>query len=103
VIGNGRVALAPFVHEPLTAGTKITVGVRPEHLVIDREGTVEGTVRAVEWLGHERHVVCDVAGTDITVREPSDRPAPAAGEAVKLRSAPEHVHLFDPSTTERLN
>jgi ABC-type sugar transport system ATPase subunit len=106
VLGDGHVPLAPLGTEPLADGTKVTVGVRPEHLLIDAEGgegTVTGTVRAVEWLGHERHIICDLDGTDVIVREPAEGTAPDTGSRVRLFAAPEHVHLFDPATTERIN
>jgi ABC-type sugar transport system ATPase subunit len=59
-------------------------------------------VIAVEWLGHERHVIVDVAGEKVTVRESSAGPAPAEGDEVRLRADPGEIHLFDPDTTERL-
>ena len=56
----------PSGGEPVVDGTKVIVGVRPEHLlpIGRRARSVAATVAAVEWLGHERHVICDVAGTD---------------------------------------
>jgi multiple sugar transport system ATP-binding protein len=102
LLGDGRVPLSPLGAEPVADGTKVTVGVRPEHLLIG-DGTVSATVRAVEWLGHERHIICDLGGTDVTVREPAEGTAPTPGTVVRLHAAPEHVHLFDPATTERIN
>ena len=63
------------------------------------------TVRAVEWLGHERLVICDLAGHQITVRQPSSGDRRRGGRRRARASAadPGHVHLFDPATTERLN
>jgi hypothetical protein len=60
-------------------------------------------VRTIEWLGHERHVICDVAGQAVVVRQPTDGAAPAIGDVVPLTTVPEHLHLFDAATTERLN
>ena len=87
----------------VVADTKVVVGVRPEHLVIDGGGPVEVTVTAVEWLGHERHVICDVAGTSVILRQPSEGEAPATGTKIRVGALPHEVHLFDPDTTERLN
>ncbi len=96
-------------------GTAVMAGIRPEHLHISVAGatggatdgteTVDGltaTIRAVEWLGHERHVVCDVDGATVTVRESSDGPALPVGCRVRLSADPAHVHLFDAVTSERL-
>ena len=73
-LGSGRFPVSAVGGEAVVHGTKVIVGVRPEHLRIDN-GPVEATIVAVEWLGHKRHVVCDLAGEKVTIREP------AAGEA----------------------
>ncbi len=83
------------------AGTSVVVGVRPENLRRG-DGTLAARVVAVEWLGHERHLICDLGDARITVREPADGPSPTEGEAVRLAVEPAHVHLFDPATTEHL-
>jgi multiple sugar transport system ATP-binding protein len=101
--GAGRLRLAGA--GALRDGAPIVVGVRAEDLEIAEgaEGdVVTATVRAVEWLGPERHVVCDVAGTPVVVREPADRPELTAGRTVALRCDPGRIHLFDPATTERI-
>jgi multiple sugar transport system ATP-binding protein len=89
--------------ETVIDGTKVVVGVRPEHLIVDGGGPIEATVTAVEWLGHERHIICDVAGASIVLRQPSEGQAPATGSTIRLGALPHEVHLFDPATTERLN
>ena len=44
---------------------------------------------AVEWLGHERHVVCDLDGEKVTIREAGEGASPAAaGERVRLTARP---------------
>ncbi|HEU5082765.1 MAG TPA: sn-glycerol-3-phosphate ABC transporter ATP-binding protein UgpC [Acidimicrobiales bacterium] len=104
-VGGGRLP-APDVD--VADGTQVVVGLRPEHV---RTGDGDGdgaeglpaTVRAVEWLGHERHLYCDVDGTPVIVRDAEEgegslRP----GETVHLTAARHHVHLFDAGTTERL-
>ncbi|HEY5153490.1 MAG TPA: ABC transporter ATP-binding protein [Acidimicrobiales bacterium] len=105
-LGVGRFAVAAVAgdhHEPVVDGTKVVVGVRPEHLAIDGDGPVEATVTAVEWLGHERHVICDVGGSAVILRQPSEGVAPPPGQRVRIGALPDEVHLFDPDTTERLN
>jgi multiple sugar transport system ATP-binding protein len=87
-----------------SAGLKdLLVGVRPEHLVVD-DGPVKATVRAVESLGHERHIICDLSPDDFAiVRLASDVEPPAVGATVGLTAHPDHIHLFDPSTAWRIN
>ncbi len=101
-LGVGRFPLASVGREAVTNGTKIVVGVRPEHLQIG-PGPIEATIVAVEWLGHERHIVCDLAGEKVTIREPSSAEHRVEGTKVRLTAEPEQVHLFSPDTTERLN
>jgi ABC-type sugar transport system ATPase subunit len=103
--GAGRLHLsdaAPGLHD----GAPIVVGVRAEDFeLVDgeaRTGDLAATVRAVEWLGFERHVVCDLAGTSVVVREAADKPETAPGRTVVLRCDPIDVHLFDPESTERI-
>ena len=102
-LGGQTIGIEPVTAEPLTEGTSVIIGVRPEHLAVDPDGQVTAEVRAVEWLGHERHVVCDLAGHQITIRQSSGAAPVAPGEVLTLAADPEHVHLFDPDTTERLN
>ncbi len=85
-----------------TAGAELVAGVRPEHIHIGGSD-LAATVLNVELLGHERHVVCQVATERWTVRQESSDPAPGIGEVVSLGIDPGAVHLFDPTTTERVN
>jgi ABC-type sugar transport system ATPase subunit len=101
-IGVGRFPLSAVGGEAVVDRTKVIVGVRPEHLQVG-PGPVEAKVLAVEWLGHERHIVCDVAGEKVTIREPSGAEARIEGSEVRLTADPTQVHLFSPDTTERLN
>jgi multiple sugar transport system ATP-binding protein len=118
-VGDGRFLVTAVDGEPVADGTKVIVGVRPEHLLLTGRGpgAVAATVRAVEWLGHERHVICAIADpaagiatgvaadvtTDVVVRQPSEGAPPNVGETVHLSAPPHEIHLFSPDTTERLN
>jgi len=93
-IGSGGLALAE--------GRRVVVGIRPEHLTLG-SGGLRGVVTVVESLGHERHLFVDLGGHNIIARQSTDEPAPAAGDRVELSVRPEHVHLFDPESTERVN
>src|SRR5439155_4035948 len=48
------------------ANVNVVVGVRPEHLVLADTG-VPAHVRLVESLGHERHVLCALAGGEAVI------------------------------------
>jgi len=80
--------------------TDVLVGVRPEHLTIADTG-MPAHVRVVESLGHERHVVCALAGGErVVIRMAAEARAPSEGEAVHLSAAVEHIHVFDAATGE---
>ena len=114
-IGTGTVGLpdelARAIHRRELEG--VVLGVRPEHLAIG-EGPIAATVRIVESLGHERHVVCELAGTHdnpdeilpgelVIIRQSADDPAPRVGDRVGLTARADQVHLFDPASGERIS
>ena len=97
--GSSRI---PF-QGALDAGRQVVVGIRPEHLHVG-DGSLEATVQGVEWLGHERHIIVDIAGSRAIVRQETDEgAAPDLGSVIALRTEAEHVHVFDAETAERLN
>jgi multiple sugar transport system ATP-binding protein len=73
-----------------------TIGVRPEHLRIDREGQGwPGTVSVAEHLGSDTFLYVDAGpiGT-LTVRGIGELDL-AAGDPVRLSPDPQRVHRFD--------
>jgi multiple sugar transport system ATP-binding protein len=86
-------------------GSKVTVGVRPEDLVLGPatgEG-IKAKVDLVEELGADGYLFGHVEGNDaqIVVRVDGRR-HPMAGDTVTLLPAPDHVHVFDIETGLRL-
>ena len=102
----GRLALSDAQRPLVKPGAAVVAGIRPEHLAIvettDDTGALHGTVRNVEWLGHEAVVTVEVTGAPIAVRQSADRTLPVIGNAVHLAPVAGHLHLFDVDTTERL-
>ena len=83
-------------------GNKITVGVRPEDLVLSGSG--EGLaveVDVVEELGADAYIYGHLAGSKPTaadkplVARVDGRNVPMKGETVHFVPKPEHVHLYD--------
>ncbi|MGQ0831992.1 MAG: ABC transporter ATP-binding protein [Microthrixaceae bacterium] len=99
-IGAGRLDVATV--DPLPDGLHVVAGIRPEHLRI-AAGPITAVVRAMEWLGHERHVYCDVQGASLVVRDTGAGVGARPGDEVTLAANPGSVHLFDAVTSERLN
>jgi multiple sugar transport system ATP-binding protein len=85
-------------------GPTVVAGVRPEHLSFTDDGTsIPATVSVVESLGHEQNVVCRLTDAQmVIVRVPAGGVAPPAGSPVRLATRPEHLHLFDGESGERL-
>lgn len=83
------------------AGTgKVNLGVRPEHLNLSADGLAM-TVKVVEPTGSETMVFLDFAGQDVIAvfRERHDF---QPGQEIHLMPSPEHLHVFDASSGERL-
>ncbi len=81
---------------------EVVVGLRPEDLVVDPEGTLEGVVSLVELVGHEQHVACRLPGGQLVwVRMATNSVPLHTGEHVKLLASGT-PHLFDPVSTLRI-
>ena len=88
----------------------VVVGIRPEHVLIHPvetsggpDGVLTATVRAVEQLGHETLVTCDVDGARVVVRDtPDDGDDRKVGDAVRLELPPRRRHRFDATGGQRL-
>ena len=127
---DGRVAVhADGIDVPLWGGQAeeraVLLGIRPEHLKLGPPDTVRpdaglpstglsaagltdvggpqlrGRVTAVENLGSEEVAFTEIGGRAVALRGP--RPLGIhAGDHVTLTARPEHVYLFDATTTRRL-
>ncbi len=79
------------------SGDKVTLGVRPEDLVVAEHG-LPVQVEVVEELGADAYVYGTVRGTvtdhPVIARVDGRRP-PEKGSTVHLAPKPDHVHLFD--------
>jgi multiple sugar transport system ATP-binding protein len=103
---GARVPLpAPLAAEVATRGlAEVVVGVRPEHLLLQADGIVPATITVVESLGHERNIACRLDdGTLVITRQDIAAPKPAVGEAVRLMTGPETLHVFDAVTGDRVD
>jgi len=84
----------------IAAGRPLTLGVRPEHLVIAPQG-VPVEVIVVEPTGSETQVNVR-HGRQEFVCLFRDRIVPRPGETMRILPLPQHVHLFDAETGQRL-
>ncbi|CAN5853042.1 sn-glycerol-3-phosphate ABC transporter ATP-binding protein UgpC [soil metagenome] len=77
-------------------GARLTLGVRPEHLRLGREGeawTLSGDLYATEPLGPETLITLTVGDRLVTARLFGDEPPEVRGRTFLLLT-PEHLHLF---------
>ena len=82
----------------------VVLGIRPEHLLLDPAGPVTVTVAAIESLGHERHLLCELQDArEVIVRTSSAAPVPGEGATIHLDAAPGALHLFDADSGRRLH
>jgi multiple sugar transport system ATP-binding protein len=81
-------------------GRDVTLGVRPEHFVIN-EGGVPAEVIVVEPTGADTQVYCRLSDTEVTVVS-RERHIFKPGETIRLQPIPEKTYLFDPASGKRL-
>jgi multiple sugar transport system ATP-binding protein len=74
-----------------------TIGVRPEHLKIAREGDGwPGTIMVAEHLGSDTFVYVDAGGIGTLTARHVGELGLSAGDRVVLSPAPSRIHRFDP-------
>jgi multiple sugar transport system ATP-binding protein len=96
-MADGAALTAPVVQNGATPGQKITLGVRPEHLVEGGGGAGElkGRVIAVEHLGGETYIYIERAGGDpLVVKSAGDSPA-RVDEVLPVGVPASACYLFD--------
>ena len=98
VVGDGVHVPAPGGLRAELEGKDVTLGVRPEHLVVSDAG-VPAEVVVVEPTGADTLIFCKLAGIDITavVRERHD-----FSPGKMIRFTPDVTYLFDPLSGARI-
>ena len=86
------------------ASTKWCSARAPKTSASGQEGGVTAVVAVVESLGHECHVACRLDdGQLVIVRQRASADVPAPGDPVRLIARPEVLHVFDPTSGDRLD
>ena len=78
----------------LTPGTKVDLGIRPEHATLGPSGTLPGHVRLVERLGNQTLVHLETPSGQMTVQGPG-KLAIKIGDRPMIALDPDQCHLFD--------
>jgi multiple sugar transport system ATP-binding protein len=97
-LGNGSQLPVPGL--PLGDGHRVTLGVRPEHLVIGDDGVVAEVV-VVEPTGADTQVYCRLSDADVTVVS-RERHTFRPGETIRLQPLAGKTYLFDAESGKRL-
>jgi multiple sugar transport system ATP-binding protein len=106
-LGNYTVPVDPTAAKRMDGN--VTVGVRPENWRVLSEQGDEGfpiKITVVEQLGADNYVygTSDVEGTPSTIIvRMSGRATAHKGETLRVTTDPEHVHVFDTESGERLS
>ena len=87
------------------SGKKVVVGMRPEHISIaaGRTHTFQVGVKMVEPLGAETMVYGELTPETTVVIRLAGGVRVALGARLDLEIMPEHVHVFDPDSGERMS
>ena len=76
-------------------GTPVTLGLRPEHLLVSPDGALGVTIEAIENLGALSYAYGTPAGGErVAVQLPPEH-AFSLDDALRLDAAPGRVHVFD--------
>ncbi|EYC50291.1 sugar ABC transporter ATPase [Hylemonella gracilis str. Niagara R] len=86
---------------PAPAGQALTLGVRPEHLLLSDSADWRGEVQVVEPTGADTYVMVQTAAGRVTVRTSPQTPV-RAGDSVGLALSPDQAHWFDAASGARL-
>ena len=92
----------PLADCPVTEGTAVTVGIRPEHLNFvsgDTPGALPLAIDLIEPTGHETHVFGRLGHHQVVVIH-SERVAETSSAFVAV--APGSIHLFDRASGRRI-
>ncbi|MEP0325072.1 ABC transporter ATP-binding protein [Bauldia litoralis] len=85
---------------PMRAGSKVTLGIRPEDVVPAAAGLPAGA-EVVEHLGGLQILYLDVGGVPIAMQADADHIF-RRGERLTVRIAPDRFYLFDPGSGQTL-
>jgi multiple sugar transport system ATP-binding protein len=94
---NGSTIMSATAADGTRPGERVTLGIRPDHVTVSREGNLTGRIALVEELGESHLLYIDTDGdTRLTARAPGDAKH-EIGNAVFLAFPGKYCHLFKSS------
>ncbi|TRM96514.1 ABC transporter ATP-binding protein, partial [Sulfolobus sp. F1] len=100
-VENGKIQLSDKFKFLVKDSQRVIVGVRPEDLSINENGTIEGTVEMIENLGSYSIIHVRLVDTTLRVLEKSTVKR-EKGDKVKILVDPNNINLFDPNDQRNL-
>ncbi|QFY63239.1 sn-glycerol-3-phosphate ABC transporter ATP-binding protein UgpC (plasmid) [Rhizobium grahamii] len=94
------IATVPNAAE-LRYGTDVSYGIRPDDIVIGKEGGVSAEVLVVEPTGSETHVTARLGGHEIAIVS-KDRLSIDPGQMISVSFITERAHVFDNGSGRRI-
>jgi len=88
------------INTDLPLQSSVTMGIRPEHLILDEHGLI-AAIKVIEPLGSETLLVVDFNGHAMTLVI-KGRITEQPGDTLKIRPLEHAYFLFDPNTGKRL-
>jgi multiple sugar transport system ATP-binding protein len=79
----------------------LTLGVRPEDIILSNDGALRGNVFGVEYMGSRQLIIVDTLAGRLKVKAPNELHA-SIGDNVGLNFRTEHLILFDNETDRAL-
>ena len=80
----------------------VTLGIRPEALLLSETGPIQARVGHVEYLGADAMVECHIGAHLLLCRVPGQTEL-TPGAPIRLTMRPDDLHLFDSDTGRRLD
>jgi multiple sugar transport system ATP-binding protein len=101
VLSGSGLSLPAGRRETIQPGQQVIYGVRPEHFKLDADG-LPLVVKVVEPTGAETYIGGSLGGDDV-VAVFRARVFVSPGETIGVSLSPDHAHIFDATTSWRLN
>ena len=94
-LSSGQAFTIPAAADAPTAGSRMTLGIRPEHVRVVAEGGIPGQVQIVEHLGSETYLHVTIASGETLVVRVGGQSTVTADQYVYLSFDEQAMHLFD--------
>ena len=94
-LGDGTSLQTPLKNSPLTAGDKVTLGIRPEHLAVTTDGGISAQVSAVEHLGGESYLYLQATSGEALIAKVNGETEVLPEDNLRVSFDLRFLHVFD--------